>query len=529
MIAKTRKKISHSEDEAFGYTPAALRIQFIIPLVSFIIILIVIIAVSVFYVESGSQNYKIFHDRFTRTKSISGDFYQYNVDSDASAIRAIMSGLKLNKEMSALFAAGNRNQLLEYSAPLYKELNHDYNITHMYFTGLDRVNILRVHSPERYGDVIDRMTTLTAQQSKEVSQGVELGPLGTLTLRVVSPWYASGGELIGYLELGMEVDHIIDRLERLLGYDVDLFIHKKYLTEKSWKEGMRLLNRRIDWEQFHLLVATKQLTNPIFQSFIQEKELNKSSFEGDIHPYDINQSTYWLLSVPITDVEGHNVANMLMLADTTFEANVVQRTIITAGIIIFILASILLMFFTKQLNKVSKHIRHDESLLKQMATKDSLTGLYTRRILNDRLEAEIAFSKRYGTTTTLTLLDIDHFKQVNDKYGHAAGDMVIREVSYRIQLACRETDIACRFGGEEFAILNKNTSTQEAVTLAERIRLAIDTSPFNIGEDKIISITISIGIASYPDHAEHDLFKASDEALYRAKKEGRNCVRIADV
>jgi len=518
-----------TSDEKLKYTPVALRIKFIVPLVSFIVILVFILLVSLFYVESESQNYSIFHDRFSQTKSISGDFYKYNVESDASAIRAIMSGLKLNKELSSLFATGNKNAILEYAEPLYKELNHDYNITHFYFTGLDRVNILRVHAPNRYGDTINRITTIKAQQSQKVTYGVELGVLGTLTLRVVSPWYSNEGNLIGYLELGMEVDHIIDQLQKLLGYDIDLFIQKKYLREKNWKDGTHVLNRRIDWDQFDLLVATKQLTNPIFQSFIKEKELNKTHFNGAIQSYDINDSAYWLLSVPIDDVNGRNVANMLILADTTFEANVVRRTITTVGIIIFILVCILLIFFSKQLNKVNQHIKHDENLLKQMASHDPLTNLYTRRIFNDQLSTEIAYSKRYNTKISLIMLDIDHFKLVNDNYGHTAGDKVIRELSKRITSACRETDLACRFGGEEFVIISKNTSTNETENLAERLRRSVEATPFDIDEGKMITVTISIGIACYPEHAERDtdLITASDKALYTAKKEGRNCVRIA--
>jgi diguanylate cyclase (GGDEF)-like protein len=525
----TDKTETFDDSDSIAYIPVAMRIKFITPLVSFIVILVFILLVSLFYVESESQNYSIFHDRFTRTTVISDDFYKYSVETDASAIRAIMSGLKLNKELSSLFATGNRNAILEYAEPLYKELNRDYNITHFYFTGLDRANILRVHAPSQYGDTINRITTIKAQQSKKVSHGVELGVLGTLTLRVVSPWYSNEGKLIGYLELGMEIDHVIEQLQKLLSYDIDLYIHKEYLQEQQWKSGMRALNRRINWEQFDLLVATKQLTNEIIQSFIKEKEQTKTPFDRVIQSYDINDSAYWMLSVPIDDVQGRNVANMLLLADTTFEANVVRRTITTVGIIIFILTSILLFIFSKQVKKVSQHIKHDEILLKQMATKDSLTNLYTRRIFNDQLSTEIVYSKRYNTRTSLIMLDIDHFKLVNDNYGHPAGDMVLRELSKRIIFACRETDSACRFGGEEFVIIAKNTPTKEAENLAERLRLSVEATPFDIGEGKSITVTISIGIASYPEHADCDtsLIIASDKALYTAKKEGRNCVRIA--
>ncbi len=529
MTYKSIEKIRTSIDEKLTYTPVALRIKFIIPFVTFIIVLLLILAVSLFYIESENQSDRIFQDRFSRTSSISGDFYKKTIETDASAIRAIVVVLRLNMELSSLFSTGNKNDMLQYSAPLYKELNDNYNITHFYYTGLDRVNILRVHAPHRYGDTINRITTIQAQKTKKVSYGVELGALGTLTLRVVSPWYSNDGKLIGYLELGMEVNHIIDRLEKLFGYESDLFIQKKYLKEKRWKEGMRDLNRKVSWEQFDLLVTTKQMDNPIFQSFIKKRELNKSSFEEGIQSYDINDSTYWLLSVPITDIGGRNVANILMLADTTFEANVVQRTIITVGIVIFILAGILLAFFSNQLNKVSQHIKHDENLLKQMATKDPLTDLYTRRIFNIQLNSEISYSKRYSTTTSLILIDIDHFKLVNDTYGHPAGDAVLRELSNRMTSICRDADLACRFGGEEFAVIAKNTSNNEAELLAERIRRSVETPDFCIGEGKNITITISCGVASCPDHAVLDksLITATDDALYAAKKEGRNCVRVA--
>ena len=526
----TREKhgISHRE---LGYTPAALRIKIIVPFVSFIIILIFILSISLFYIETENQNYSIFHKRFMRTKSISGDFYRYNVEYDASAIRAIMAGLRLNKELASVFATGNRDAILEYSAPLYKELNHDYNITHFYFTGLDRVNILRVHAPNRYGDTINRITTIRAQQSKEISYGVELGVLGTLSLRVVSPWYSKEGKHIGYLELGMEVDHIIDRLQKIFGVDLELFIQKKYLEEKRWKDGMRVLNRRIEWDRFDSLVATKQISNPTFQSFIKEKELNKASIDGAIQSYDSNGSTFWLLSVPIADVQGRNIANILMLSDTTFEVNVLQRTIITVGTIIFVLAILLLALFSKHINKISQHIKNDEDLLKGMAIRDPLTNLYTRRIFNIQLNTEISFSKRYSVTTSLMLIDLDHFKQVNDKYGHSAGDAVLREVSSLITSLCQETDMACRFGGEEFAIIAKNTTAKDAENLAERIRRSVEITPFDIGEGKTITITTSIGIGCFPDHADldADLIAVTDLALYAAKKEGRNCVRIARI
>lgn len=485
---------------------------------------------SMFYLESSNQSYDIFHKRFTRTTSISSDFYKSNIESDAKAIHAIITSLKLNQQIASLFASGDRNAILQYVAPLYKELNSNYNITHFYFTGLDRVNILRVHSPERYGDTINRSTTIKAEQSKKLSYGVELGALGTLTLRVVSPWYSNQGEHIGYLELGMEIDHIIDRLQTILGFNIDLFINKKYLEKKHWNEGMQLLARNIDWHQFESLVATKEHTNPIFQTFINKKNNEQSLVESTITPYKNDGSTFWLLSVPITDVQGHNVAIILMLANTTVEKSVIQHTIITVSIAIFLLAGMLLVFFIIQIKQVKKAIQHDENQLKHLATKDPLTGLNSRRVFDHELITEISYSKRYKTKISIVLIDIDHFKLVNDNYGHLAGDSVLREVSDRIEALCREIDIPCRFGGEEFVIIAKNTSAEESKILAERVRMSIETTPFNLSNGERVSVTISAGIALYPDHAVHytDMISAADQALYKAKGDGRNCVRIAD-
>lgn len=512
-----------------SYTPLALRIKFIIPLVFFIVAMLFLLTISLLYVQSNNQNHSIFEKRFTRTKSISGDFYKYNIESDAKAIQAIMTGLRGDKELASIFSLGDRQKILNYVSPLYKELNKDFNITHFYFSGLDRVNIIRAHAPSRYGDTINRITTLNAEKSHHIAYGVELGKLGTLTLRVVSPWYSNEGQHIGYFELGMEIDHIIDLLQNILGFDINVFIHKKYLSEASWKDGMKVLERNIKWEQFHNLVATKQIINPIFNAFIHNKDIEHSKLSGSIQPYEENGSTFWLLSVPITDVQGNNIANLLMLADTTFETDVTQRTIVTVGLIIFILASLLLLFFIKQINKVIYRIDRDENLLKNMANKDSLTNLYTRRVFDEHLKREILNSKRYNSSFYIIMIDIDHFKKVNDDHGHHAGDMALKEISQILLASCRETDIACRFGGEEFIILAKSKNTNEIKIFAERVRATIEATPFNIDKEQPLYITISAGIAFYDGSTGNgaDIVADADKALYQAKESGRNCICIA--
>lgn len=519
----------NTKDLNLNHTPITLRMKFIIPLVSFIVLVVFILMISLFYIESTNQSNLLFEKRFTRIKSISGDFYKYNIESDAKAIHAIMTSLRSNKELASVFSSGERKSIADYVTPLYQELNRDYNITHFYFTGLDRVNILRAHAPDRHGDTINRITTLNAQKQNAISHGVELGTLGTLTLRVVSPWYSAEGNKIGYLELGMEIDHIIDRLQNILGFDIDLFIHKKYLKEQEWKEGMGVLGRNIEWDRFASLVATKQIINPLFNSFIKQKDEQSIPFSGSIQPYDGKNSRFWLLSVPISDIQGRTVANLLMLANTTFESNVAQRTIVTVGIVIFVFAAALLLFFILQLNRLIQLITHDEDRLKIMASKDPLTSLYTRRVFDEQLKTAIRNSKLHNNSTYIILIDADHFKSVNDNYGHNAGDIVLKTIGKLIISLCRETDIACRFGGEEFVILVRSSDESEVRILAERIRGAIENTPFYIGSKKTLTVTVSAGISFYTDKRDNplEIISAADDALYRAKKSGRNQICIA--
>lgn len=167
------------------------------------------------------------------------------------------------------------------------------------------------------------------------------------------------------------------------------------------------------------------------------------------------------------------------------------------------------------------------------ATLDALTGFYNRRQLDERIKQETAKAKRQKTPICAIMTDIDYFKKVNDVYGHAAGDLVLKEVSKTIRSQLREYDIAGRYGGEEFAILLPFTRTEEAVMVAERLRNAVEKTIINLTKvnpdspQKTINVTISIGIYEYKitDDAE-DLLKKADKALYEAKETGRNRVII---
>jgi diguanylate cyclase (GGDEF)-like protein len=167
-----------------------------------------------------------------------------------------------------------------------------------------------------------------------------------------------------------------------------------------------------------------------------------------------------------------------------------------------------------------------ESFMK-LAFTDFLTGLKTRRYLDEQLNREIKRAERRSSPLALIAIDIDDFKLVNDTYGHQAGDMILRDVSTRLLKAVREIDTAARYGGEEFIVILPDTSLAEADQIAERLRSDIEATSFSVGSfAKDVRLAISLGVATFPRDAKSkdDLLEVADVALYEAKRTGRNRV-----
>lgn len=159
--------------------------------------------------------------------------------------------------------------------------------------------------------------------------------------------------------------------------------------------------------------------------------------------------------------------------------------------------------------------------LKEMASTDPLTGAYNRRRFNEVMQAELARAKRYGTTIALIIFDIDHFKRINDTFGHSAGDQVLLKLALLVSGSIRDTDIFARWGGEEFVILATNCDTQCPDSLAEKIRQMIEVYPF----DEVGKVTCSFGVTEYyAGDDQESILKRADSNLYRAKETGRNRV-----
>ncbi|MDW7673335.1 MAG: diguanylate cyclase [Bacillota bacterium] len=171
--------------------------------------------------------------------------------------------------------------------------------------------------------------------------------------------------------------------------------------------------------------------------------------------------------------------------------------------------------------------QHDR--LKELATRDSLTGLYNHSLLMELFEKELAKGARKGNSLSFAMIDIDHFKAINDSYGHLTGDIVLKEISRILVESTRIGDIIGRYGGEEFGLVLPQVTKEQASVICERIRQNIENYKFSVG-NTTIKITSSIGFClETPDQLvdKRSMIKKADDALYSAKKNGRNIVQFA--
>ena len=176
-----------------------------------------------------------------------------------------------------------------------------------------------------------------------------------------------------------------------------------------------------------------------------------------------------------------------------------------------------------------KELKTAETKLVEMATQDFLTGLLNRRETFHRLDEELQRSRRLATPFSVLLLDLDHFKQVNDVHGHSAGDLVLQAVAAALRQGVRPYDLCCRYGGEEFLVILPETALEAAAGIAERLRHDIENLKIAVTKKTDLRITTSIGAATLVGNESIDqLIARADEAMYNAKASGRNRVSLAD-
>lgn len=246
--------------------------------------------------------------------------------------------------------------------------------------------------------------------------------------------------------------------------------------------------------------------------------LHKGKYEPDVYRF-LKYSIFFTIASELAFtayISNYGLANLIGHYFKIFSFYFIYRAIIKKGV----LEPYELIF--RELKQNEKILSNQNEILRNQAILDGLTGLYNHRYLYEKLEEERYRSERYNGELSVVILDIDHFKKINDKHGHVVGDEIIKAISKLIKKNIRASDMAGRYGGEEFLVILPETGLENAYTVAEKIRLEVENTTFVHD----IRVTLSGGVSRYQGESGSQLVKSADDKMYLAKNSGRNRVQF---
>lgn len=289
--------------------------------------------------------------------------------NDAAMMQAALTVIIRDDQLKQAFLKRDRKSLLKLAWPLFDNLRRNNRITHFYFTGPDRVNFLRVHQPDRHDDTIDRITTLRAAKALVPARGIELGPLGTFSLRVVVPWY-EGKKLIGFLELGEEIDHITDEVHSVLGVDLLVLVNKRFLGLKQWETGKQMLGHHDDWPRFGNAVVVGRAMEKIPGALAEILKRGNPSDKGSLLTEEDGRSLH-VTFLPLNDISGREVGDFIIVRDITGARQGYRDAIILTAVISVLVGGIVFFIFYAILGKVERDYRRQREIELQLSRIDT--------------------------------------------------------------------------------------------------------------------------------------------------------------
>jgi len=288
-----------------------------------------------------------------------------NIDTATGLMRATVAALGTSDEIAHAFQARRREELRTLASPLFETLHRDHRITHVYFTGLDRVNVLRLHEPETHGDLIDRFTTRTAAETGAPSAGIELGPFGTLTLRSVTPWRHDGAT-IGLIELGEEIGPLLADTGLSLGVDLYALVRRDTMEPTAWRQGLRMLGRPEHLAEFgdHVLVS-QSAPETIPAEWSLFPDLLR---DGSIRTVQTRGGPLSMATVPLTDASGRSVGVLAIFADRSRAQATFTNWMIVAIVASLVVGAGVFFSFHRALTGVEAAYRRQHELEHRLLT-----------------------------------------------------------------------------------------------------------------------------------------------------------------
>jgi diguanylate cyclase (GGDEF)-like protein/PAS domain S-box-containing protein len=354
----------------------------------------------------------------------------------------------------------------------------------------------------------------------------------TILIGVMTPWVGNAAYIGGFVPIqGLDLTPIGFVLTGAI-YTFGLLRHRFFVLPpvarealfESMNDGLLVLNSRCELVDFNpvarvlLGLNETDVGRPDAEVLARWPELaalclRTHNSQETIERIEEGKTKFYSVRLtPLCGAEGQRAGVLLLLHDITDEHKAALQLIDAHG----------------QLQQQFEEIQDLQTRLREQATRDELTGLYNRRYLEEALQRELAQAQRADACVSIVMLDIDHFKRVNDTFGHAAGDAMLRALGNLLMAQTRAGDIACRYGGEEMTVVMPGATLETARQRAEQWRESFEHTMVAHG-DSILQATLSMGVAQFPLHGSNtsQVLHAADAALYAAKAAGRNLVVVA--
>ena len=366
------------------------------------IVMLMILGVSGFFV------YTICSIKETEIRKKSEEHFQLvlrgfntTLEKDAKSLMAGLEALTKNEELRSDFMAGDRKQLLEKTESLLDNLRNRYWITNFYFHDAQRRCFLRVHQPDLYGDKINHFTAAQAERTGEITKGIELGPMGTFTLSVVSPWY-NGDKLIGYIELREDIEHVIEQLSATQGVKILIVIKKAYFNRTGFEKERPMLESIADWETLKEHVVTDGALKQIHKTLagIISEDQHKHGLLDKV--ISIDGEKHRIGFFEFKDAGGHIVGDLVILRDISTDRAALIKTLETVLLVGMVLGVSFFILFYVLLGRIqNQQLQHTVALAEAKVNLQEMNATLEQRVSDRTSELSEANRQLRQTQTEL--------------------------------------------------------------------------------------------------------------------------------
>lgn len=343
---------------SLGKKPRRVKAAFIWPFAIVLTFILGAFAATAYFVEVRVRD----RDLAERVVAVA-KLVDQKLGKDTNLMQAVLRTMMDNHAIETAFASLDRAALIHEAGPLFETLRADHRITHLYFNSPDLINVLRLHSPGEFGDLINRATMTKARDQEKAVHGLELGPLGTLTLRLVTPWRGKDG-ILGYLEIGEEIEYLVEEIRDSLSVDLFVLVDKRFLLPEQWHHGLALLNRQGNWDRFGSHVTVAQTAGQV-PSALNDSVL-ASLRAGGTEVFEDGNRVLHLAMLPLDDAGGRRIGDLVVMRDIT----ALQKTFlssVTAVTLLSLLAGAgVLGLFYFALDRVERDYQRQHDLEHQL-------------------------------------------------------------------------------------------------------------------------------------------------------------------